>query len=54
MANSNASMKVVGCTCVHPFQDGLYGKNRRMANPKAVGTDKDKQLYTCTVCSKEH
>lgn len=38
------------CNCVHPYQDELYGKSKRvfnaMGSPRIIG-------YRCTVCGKE-
>ncbi len=34
------------CTCAHPGQDKLHGKNRRVYNESTKGS-------SCTVCGKE-
>lgn len=39
--------EILPCKCVHPGQDKLYGKGRRVHNPKK------NDLYTCTVCGEE-
>lgn len=47
--------KIVKCTCQNEYQDKVYGKGNRVANP----VDKSKvngkvQHYRCTVCKKVH
>ena len=44
-----AEAKIKLCTCEHEEQDKLYGKGKRLCNPK----DK-KDEYKCTVCGKVH
>ena len=43
----------VKCTCQHEAQDKLHGKNVRVANPTAKGSD-GKIEYRCTVCKTLH
>jgi len=38
------NIKILGCTCLHPYQDKRYGKGRRVHNKKRDGK------CTCTVC----
>lgn len=38
-------MKILKCTCKHPFQDSLYGTGNRAMNETKSGQ------YRCTVCS---
>lgn len=38
-------MKILRCTCKHPFQDSLYGIGNRAMNETKSGQ------YRCTVCS---
>lgn len=36
------------CTCIHPFQDQLYGPHQRVHN----GPDPNpKESFRCTVCN---
>lgn len=39
--------KVMHCDCRHLFQDSLFGYEMRAHNPMG------KEMYRCTVCSKE-
>jgi hypothetical protein len=36
------------CSCVHASQDDIYGKGRRVMNPRTNGT------VRCTVCGKDY
>jgi len=51
MQNGEEKMAIFKCTCYHEAQDKMYGRKRRVFNPKA---DRTKNLYTCTVCGKEY
>ena len=42
--------KVIDCNCNHEYQDGRYGKGKRLANP--TKTKDGKQRHRCTVCRK--
>jgi hypothetical protein len=44
--------KILPCTCHHPYQDGKYGQNNRVHNPRKEGPNK-KPVYACTVCGRE-
>lgn len=35
--------KIITCTCIHDYQDRLYGLGRRVHNATKTG-------YRCTVC----
>lgn len=41
--------RVIGCACVHDFQDATYGAGRRLHNTGAGVPP----TYTCTVCGKD-
>jgi hypothetical protein len=41
-------MKIIKCTCLHSYQDELYGAGMRAANPTASGQ------FRCTVCGTVH
>lgn len=43
--------KILTCTCEHKFQDGKYGKYRRVHN--RVNPSSNVEEYRCTVCGKE-
>lgn len=45
---AEAKIKILKCSCVHPFQDKIYGKGMRVFNPHKFG---DEVGYHCTVCS---
>jgi hypothetical protein len=38
---------IAKCTCEHPFQDKMYGRNMRVFNENTSGKCR------CTVCGKE-
>ena len=42
---------IITCNCSHSYQDTLYGKNKRVANP-AEGKGAHKGRYKCTSCQK--
>lgn len=47
--------KVFTCSCRQPFQDAMYGKNKRVCNRKSDGPGSPpKKEYRCTVCGKVH
>ena len=48
--NLGKKFNIKKCTCVHPFQDGRYGKGMRVFN-KTIKVKPD--VYRCTVCKKE-
>lgn len=39
--------KILECVCAHEYQDKVYGKWKRVHNPRAGG------VYVCTVCGRE-
>lgn len=41
-------MKVINCSCNHPYQDKRYGIGKRVGN-----STKKENTYRCTVCGKE-
>ena len=41
---------IMGCVCIHPYQDSLYGKGKRVHNPSGKS---DVNLATCTVCGNK-
>lgn len=43
---------LITCTCVHPYQDGLYGPGKRAAVPKGSAKKPGEKGYACTVCGK--
>ena len=47
------SYKVL-CNCSHPFQEILYGKNTRIANPTSKQHPDGTIEVRCTVCNKIH
>lgn len=48
---SNVNCKVMSCNCDHDFQDGHYGKGKRLFN-KTGGSGKGQVGWRCTVCGK--
>lgn len=46
-------MADVICTCIHPYQDSIYGKQHRVANYARKGNNGNPGLR-CTVCSRMH
>ena len=48
----NNLAKVFACTCSHPSQDSIYGKNRRLWNP-CVTKGSKRVGFRCTVCGRE-
>jgi hypothetical protein len=44
--NKSLKTAVRFCTCVHPGQDAIYGKQQRLFNPTV------KDNLRCTVCAK--
>ena len=48
--NNKGTGRVLPCTCTHVFQDKLYGKGKRVHNPK-TGIGKTVN-YVCSVCGK--
>jgi hypothetical protein len=48
--NNKGAGKVLPCTCIHAFQDKLYGRGRRVHAPK-TGIGKT-VTYACSVCGK--
>lgn len=45
----SSGVKILKCTCNHPFQDETYGKSNRVFN-HADGKGSKKGRYRCTVC----
>lgn len=45
-------MAIKECVCEHAFQDKMYGKQKRVMNPRAKNSGK--QEYRCTVCERVH
>ena len=45
--------KTISCTCSHPQQDAIHGKNQRVANSTTKSVPADKVVVRCTVCNKE-
>lgn len=50
MSKANGT-RVLTCTCANPFQDSVYGTNKRVANKK--GGKSVNSSYRCTICGKE-
>lgn len=42
--------KIKPCSCVHDYQDTVYGKGMRVHNEMA---SKDPSKFRCTVCGTE-
>ncbi len=52
VVKSNARMAaVLPCSCLHEFQDSLYGRKMRVMVPSQKSGAKD---VTCTVCGARH
>jgi len=43
---------IITCSCPNPYQDQLYGKNKRVANP-AEGKGAHRNRVRCTSCQAE-
>ena len=39
------------CTCIHKFQDKVYGEGMRVHTP--INSDSNTYHYRCTVCKTE-
>lgn len=44
-------IKIMPCTCVHPYQDAKYGIGRRVHN--GCGSNKGSHGHRCTSCGAE-
>jgi hypothetical protein len=52
MSKSFGGTQIFTCTCSNEFQDGLYGKGKRVANKR--GGKSANASYRCSICGKEH
>lgn len=48
-------IEIIKCTCVHEYQDAVYGKWNRVMNPIGKGDKGGKDgTHRCTVCKKTY
>lgn len=46
-----STIKIIRCSCIHAFQDMLYGKGKRVGNLLKKRDKSDPSKYRCTVCT---